>query len=95
MRRKIYYLLDGWISSYCHAEIEYVIDKIYPILYERLGVFGYKIQWLATRDPIDYGQYRNAGLPDLKSVLSERRKSLMKHKRDYQIFKDFWKPAKD
>lgn len=92
--RKIYNLLDGWISSYCHAEIEYVIDKIYPILYERLGVFGYKIQWLEKRKPINYEQYQNAGLPDLKSVLSDRRKSLMKHKRDYRIFKDFWKSAK-
>jgi len=84
-------LLDGWISSYCHAEIGNVIDEIYRTINCRLGVFGNKIHWLKTREPINYEQYLYAGLPDLKSVLAERRKSLMKHKQDYGIFKDFWK----
>jgi len=86
-------LLTGWISAYCYTELNDVLRNIYGLTCERVGVYGYKIDWLKKRGPISKDQYIKAGLPDLNNILFLRRSRLLQ-KKDNMIFSEFWNKEK-
>ena len=81
-------LLEGWVSSYCHTDLEPFVEGIDQELKTRLGIFSHLIGWKEQRISLSEKQLVKSGIQSIGVALELQRKKIDPSQRE--IFSGLW-----
>ncbi|MBL8012655.1 MAG: hypothetical protein JNN05_02290 [Candidatus Omnitrophica bacterium] len=68
--------LEGWVSAYCHTDVEPYMQTLEAELKEKLGIFTHSIDWNAKRQALSPAQLASSGIQPMVIALEFQRKKL-------------------
>jgi RNA-directed DNA polymerase len=81
-------LIEGWVSAYCHTDLEPYAGMIDETLRNRLGVFLHLIGWKNKRDSLTEKQLDSSGIQSISVALEMQREKMNSLQRE--SFSGLW-----